>query len=133
MLFRRMQNKIYRSLVTIQYHTKCTNTLYPKFTSKKISVYIFCCNLYLVISYVLILTTDKCSHPFISNCTRITLQLLQQKCTDMAYPSQYDSKLKVKHLYKNYKIRCHTFGRASNDFEASHYGIQTIKIGLNHF
>ena len=67
--FSRMQNKIYGSLVTIQYHTKCTNPLYPKFTSKKISVCIFCCNLYLAITYVLILTTDKCSHPFISNCT----------------------------------------------------------------
>ena len=26
----------------------------------------------------------------------------------MAYTSQYDTKLEVKH--KNYKIRCHTFG-----------------------
>ena len=29
------------SLVTIQYHTKCTYLLYPKFTSKKLRVYIF--------------------------------------------------------------------------------------------
>ena len=29
-LFSRMQNKIYRSLVMIQYHTKCTSHLYPK-------------------------------------------------------------------------------------------------------
>ena len=69
MQFSRMQNKIYGSLVAIQYHTKCTNPLYPKFTSKKFSVYIFCCNLYLVITYVLILTTDKCSHAIISKCT----------------------------------------------------------------
>ena len=68
MQFSGMQNKIYGSLVTIQYHTKCTNPLYPKFTSKKFSVYIFSCNLYLVITYVLILTKDMCSHPFISNC-----------------------------------------------------------------
>ena len=67
--YRRMLNKIYGSLVTIRYHTKCTNPLYPKFTSKTFSVYIFCCNLYLVIIYVLILTTDKCSRLFISNCT----------------------------------------------------------------
>ena len=40
MQFSRMQNKIHGSLVTIQYHTKCTNPLYPKFTSKKFSVYI---------------------------------------------------------------------------------------------
>ena len=69
MQFSRMQNKIYGSLVTIQYHIKCTNPFYPKFTSKKFSVCIFCRNLYLAITYVLILTTDKCSHPFISNCT----------------------------------------------------------------
>ena len=50
MQFSKMQNKIYGPLVTIQYHTKCTNPLYSKFTSNKISVYIFCCNLYLVIS-----------------------------------------------------------------------------------
>ena len=30
-----MQNSIYGSFVTIQYHTKCTNPLYSKFTSKK--------------------------------------------------------------------------------------------------
>ena len=69
MPFSRMQNKIYGSLVTIQYHTKCTNPLYPKFTSKKFSVNVFCCNLYLFITYVLILTTDQSSHPFISDCT----------------------------------------------------------------
>ena len=69
MQFSKMQNKIYRLLVMIRYHTKCTNPLYPKFTSKKNSVYIFCCNLNLVIAHVLILTTDKCSHPSISNCT----------------------------------------------------------------
>ena len=55
-----MQIKIYWSLVTIQYHTKCTNPHYPKFTSEKMGVYSFCCNLYLVIAYVLILTTDGC-------------------------------------------------------------------------
>ena len=54
MQFSKMENKIYGSLVTIQYHTKCANPLYPKFTSKKISDYILCCNLYLVITYVLI-------------------------------------------------------------------------------
>ena len=35
-------------------------------------------------------------------------QLLQQKCTDIAYPSQYDNKLEV-NTNKSYKIRCHTF------------------------
>ena len=70
MQFSKMQNKIYGSLVTIQYHTKCTNPIYPKFTSKKFSVYIFCCNFYLVIAYVSILTTDTCLHPFVSNRTQ---------------------------------------------------------------
>ena len=70
MQFSKVENKIYGPLVTIQYHTKCTNPLYPKFTSKKISVFIFCCNLQLVIAYALIPTTGKCSHPFVSKCTK---------------------------------------------------------------
>ena len=76
MQFSKMQNKIYGSLVTIQYHTKCTNPLYPNFTCKKISVIIFCCNLYLVIAYVLVLTTNKCSHLFISNCVHTYLSVI---------------------------------------------------------
>ena len=56
--FSKMQNKIYGSLVTIQYHTKCTNPLYPKFTYTKFSVNIFGCNFYLVIAYGLILNID---------------------------------------------------------------------------
>ena len=55
----KMQIEIHRSLVTIQYYTKCTNPLYPKFTSKKLSALKFCWNLYQVIAYVLIPTTDK--------------------------------------------------------------------------
>ena len=77
--FSRMQNKMYRSLVTIHYHTKCTSPLYPKLKSKNFSVYIFCCNLYLAINYV-------------------HIQQFQQKCTDMADPSQYDNTLEVKHF-----------------------------------
>ena len=38
--------------------------------AKKPRAYIFCCNFDLVISYVLILNTDKCSHPFINNFTK---------------------------------------------------------------
>ena len=56
MHFSKMQNKINGSVVTIQYHTKCTNPFYQKFTSKKFSVYIVCCNLNQVIAYVLIPT-----------------------------------------------------------------------------
>ena len=59
MQFTKMQIEIYGSLVTIQYHTKCTDPLYPKFTSKKFSAFNFCSNLYQVIAYVLIPTTDK--------------------------------------------------------------------------
>ena len=36
MRFTKMQIEIHGSLVTIQYYTKCTDPLYPKFTSKKI-------------------------------------------------------------------------------------------------
>ena len=41
MKFSKMQNKIYGSLVSMQYHTKCTNPLYSKFTSKQFSLYLF--------------------------------------------------------------------------------------------
>ena len=68
MQFSIIWNEVYRSLDTIQYHTKCTNPLYTKFTSNKFGTYNFCCNLYLVIAYVLILTTDMYSHPFVSHC-----------------------------------------------------------------
>ena len=37
--FSKMQNEIYRPMITIQYHTRCTNPLYPKFTSKNFSVF----------------------------------------------------------------------------------------------
>ena len=63
----------------------------------------------------------------------ITWQLLQQKCTDMAYPNQYDTKLEVKHLQKLQNYVSYLWLSASNDFGASHYGIQTIKMGFNHF
>ena len=62
----KMQNEIYWSLVMIQYHAKGTNPLYPKFKNNKLCLYIFGWNLYLVIAYILILTTNKFSHPFIS-------------------------------------------------------------------
>ena len=59
MQFTKMQIEIHGSLVTIQYYTKYTDPLYPKFTNQKISALNFCGNLYQVIAYVLIPTTDK--------------------------------------------------------------------------
>ena len=59
MQFTKMQIEIHGSLVTIQYYNKCTDPLYPKFTSEKFSALIFCRNLYQVIAYVLIPTTEK--------------------------------------------------------------------------
>ena len=109
MKFSEMQNEIYRSVVTIQYNTKCTNPLYPKFTSNNFSAYNCCCNLYLVIAYVLIPTSDKYLHPFICHCPQITGQLLQQKCIDMAFPSKYDNRFAEKNTDNNCKTRCHTF------------------------
>ena len=41
MQFTKMQNEIYGSLVTIQYHAKCTDPLYPKFTCNKFCAYVF--------------------------------------------------------------------------------------------
>ena len=37
MQFTKVKFEIHGSLVTIQYYTKCTDPLYPKFTSKKFS------------------------------------------------------------------------------------------------
>ena len=59
MQFTKMQIEIHGSLVTLQYYTKCTDPLYLKFTSKKFSALNFFWNLYQVIAYVLIPTTDK--------------------------------------------------------------------------
>ena len=59
MQFTKMQIEIHGSLVTIQYYTKCSDPLYPKFISKKFSTLNFCCNLNQVMAYVLILTTAK--------------------------------------------------------------------------
>ena len=59
MQFTKMQIEIHGSLVRIQYYTECTDPLYPKYTSKKFSGLNFGWNLYQVIAYVLIPTTDK--------------------------------------------------------------------------
>ena len=59
MQFTKMQIEFHGSLVTIQYYSKYTDPLYQKFTSKIFSALIFCWNLYQVIAYVLIPTTDK--------------------------------------------------------------------------
>ena len=67
--------------------------------AKKNSVFMFRYNLYLVISYALIPTTYKFSHPFFSVIApndNVTTSLTK-KNTYMAYPSQSDSKLEVKH------------------------------------
>ena len=49
-----MQNEIYGLLATIQYHAKCNNCLYQKFTSNKIRFYIFCCKLDLSVTFPLV-------------------------------------------------------------------------------
>ena len=96
MQFSKMQNKIYGSLITIQCNTKCTNPHYPKFTSKKISVlfspqqltgHCLCSNSNHRKVFTLIFTVIAPNN----------VTFLRQKYTDMAYPGQYDSKLKVKH------------------------------------
>ena len=58
---------------------------------------------------------------------------LQQKYTDMAYPGIFDHNLAVKHCQQLPNKVPSFGGRASDDFGASHYGIQTIKMGFNHF
>ena len=99
MQFSKIQNKIYGPLVTIQYHTKCTYPHNPKFTSKFFSVFTFRYNLYLVIAYALIPTTDTFYTHF-SVIARKNLTISHQKYTYLAYPSQYDSKIEVKHRHQ---------------------------------
>ena len=129
--FEKYKIKLNGSLVTIQNHDKWTNPLNPK--SKQFSVYIFCCNLYLINAYVPIPTTDKCSQPFLV-MHLVSWQLLQQKCTDMAYPSQYDNKLEEKKtLTTSTKLGVILLTESQQYFAASHYGIETIKMGFNYF
>ena len=59
--------------------------------------------------------------------------LLQQKYTDMAYPGKFDHKFAIKHLQQLQNEVPFFRGRTSDDLRASHYGIQTIKMGFNHF
>ena len=65
----KMQNAIYGSLVTIQYHVKCNNPYYRKVTRNSFCFYVFCCKPGLVIAKFLIPTTDLLSHLFITHCT----------------------------------------------------------------
>ena len=108
MQFSEMQNKIYRPLITIQYNTKCTIPLYPKFTSKKFSVFIFCCNFYLVIAYALIPTTDKCLHPFVSRCTKYRDNFFGKNAQIWHTPANMTTNWR-QNTGNNYKIRCHIF------------------------
>ena len=67
--FNKMQNEIYGSLVTIQYHAKCSNPFFRKFTRTKICFCIFfAANLTWSIAYFLIPITEKFSHSVISHC-----------------------------------------------------------------
>ena len=96
MQFSAIQNKIYGSLVTIQYHIKCT-TLFTQILQAIKLAFIFYCYLNLAIVNVFILISDKFSHPFIIHCL-YNARISSTKCTDMTYLSQYDNKLEVKHL-----------------------------------
>ena len=85
------------SLVMIQYHAKCVTTLFTKSSQ--------------VINFAFIFLAAKLpGHCLVSNSNHtqvftpiyqsshlIMQPCLQQKCTDMAYPSQYDNRLAVKH------------------------------------
>ena len=132
MLFNKMQIEVHGSLVTIQYYTKCTDPLYPKFTSKKFRALKFCWNLYQVIAYVLIPTTEKKLTPIYNSFPLIIGQLLQQKYTDLAYPGKFDHNCN-KTFTTSSKLGTNFWRRTSDDFRASHYGIQAIKMGFNHF
>ena len=60
-------------------------------------------------------------------------QLFQQEYTDMAYPGNLTTNLPNKTLTTASKLGAIFRRRTSDDFGASHYGVQTIKMDLNHF
>ena len=104
MQFTKMQIEIRGSLVTIQYYTKCTGPLYPKFISRKFSTqfllkplpgHCLCSNS----------NNRKKQTPIYQSFLLIMGQLLQQKYTDMTYPDKFDHKFAIKH--NSFKIRCH--------------------------
>ena len=51
----------------------------------------------------------------------------------MAYPGKFDHKFAIKHLQQLQNKVPFVRGRTSDDFGESHYAIQTIKMGFNHF
>ena len=97
MQFIKMQIEIHGSLVTIQYYTKCTDPLYPKFTSKKNWRSQFL--LQPLPGHCLCSNSDHRQKltPIYQSLPLIMGQLLQQKYTDMAYPGKVDHKFAVKH------------------------------------
>ena len=96
MQFTKMQIKIHGSLVTIQYYTKCTDPLYPKFTSKKISTQFL---MQPLPGHWLCSNSDHRQKitSIYQTLPLIMGQLLQQKYTDMAYPGKLDHIFAVKH------------------------------------
>ena len=71
--------------------------------------------------------------PIYQSLPLIMGQLLQQKYRDMAYPGKFYHKFAVKHLQQLQNLVPFFGGRTNKDFGASRYGIQTIKMGFNHF
>ena len=92
MRFAKMHIETQGSLVTIQYYTKCTNPLYPKFTSKKLSWSQFL--LKPLPGHCLCSNSDHRQKltPIYQSFPLIMGQLLQQKYTAMAYPGKFDHK-----------------------------------------
>ena len=98
MQFRRMQNKVYGSLVTIQYHTKCANPLYQKFTSKKISCYIFAATATFTWSLLMFkFWTQKSVNTHLLIIAPNNMTTSSTKMHSYGSSSQYDNKLEVKH------------------------------------
>ena len=132
MQFTKMQIEIHGSLVTIPYHTKCTDPLYSKFTSKKI-----------LRSQLLLQPLPGhclCSNsnhrqkliPIYQSLPLIMGQLLQQKNHGYGIHRQIWTQICSKTLTTS-KLSAFLGGRTRDDFQACHYGIQMIKMGFNHF
>ena len=121
-----MQNEIYGSLVTIQYHTKYTEPLYPKFTSKIFSVYIFAATFTWSL-HMFYLSPQTSVHAHLSVIAPNNVTTSSTKMHRYGIPQPIWQQIGSKTLTYTTKLGLIPLADTINDFGASHYGIQTIK------
>ena len=104
---------------------------YLKFTSKIFCVFIFCCSLYLVIAYAMSLTTDKCLHPLSEDAPN-NVTASSTKMHQYGIPQPIWQQIGGKTLATTPKLDVILLTESQWWFWSHHFGIQTIKMGLNH-